>query len=856
MTLPQGWVIEEESSNELPLGWTVEEEQPIDVISDELRAAGVEPDIEEETERLAERGIAEATRGLFSGATFGLSENVPGLKTGENIAATTGKTVGSFAPISKLFNWFGGAATKIASKSPVLQKQLSSLGNIIGAGLTGATVKGLETATKGEVPNASDLLEHGAEWATIDAVLQTLGAGGRFTSSLLRKAKDTAKPPYKVLNETLQKAKAAGEGVSTAEQTAAKALEILEQETPIAERVLTPPEVPVNPVEQALEPVRVQQAEVITPKDLKSKKISEAPFQKLDKETIKLAEPYQPSKINFEEEVKSLEDSDIASRIDSVAPRAASEQELGTSIQENIEAQLKADKDAYRPFYEEAEEAAENILHVPENTAKVASNRLKEITKVKTSPQGYPAVVNNLESVLNDVGIKVTKLKNGSLEFGVYETNQPVKKTIELGRRLNEIIDYEAIEPSVKDVLKKVVRAVKQDIREGLKANPDALAAFELAEKEHARVAEKFGKDAVRKVRESSAGERIAKMLDSPTTFEEVSKVVSPEERAKIERSILDRLNEQSYEKSKKQLKEFERHLSENNKKIAREIVENKNPYNPQVRRKAVQQGVLDEMSESFTTGDRPSKTLNLWKTKKGQELVKDTFKNSPNWKQVKEYLEKQSFNDIVSSVMKNNGSIDFKKFKDFMKDPGVIHNVRMLGGEEAVQFFRKMDESVRTLDKNVKLLENLPKKSDVKRGKELLNKIKERESVKPVKVAKEALAEKGRLEKETSTLRGSRILKRMAEKDFPLLTKAYKFKDLFAETMGITPKAAMGVFSLMKLGIPNTVISLVGFKIFSKLATSPRLRRAFREAAKNHTDPVSFLVAFEEFSDLLNKEE
>src|SRR5580693_7692672 len=191
--LPEGFKLkkkEEPDRTPLPEGFKLKPkhqgrpEEVRDVVGEELAAAGVED--ENELERAAELGTAEGMRGLISGATFGLSKHVPGLKPGENRAANTGEFIGSFLPLSGLMKVFEGPVMKLAAKSPILQRQLGSLGIMFGVG---AASKGLETVAKGEIPSADELLEHGIEWAALDAILQTAGVGGRFAKGLLSRSK-------------------------------------------------------------------------------------------------------------------------------------------------------------------------------------------------------------------------------------------------------------------------------------------------------------------------------------------------------------------------------------------------------------------------------------------------------------------------------------------------------------------------------------------------------------------------------------------------------------------------------------------------------------------------------------------
>lgn len=857
--LPEGWTVDESEGDVLPPGWTVDEPKAAkklmtaeDRDTEKLRKLAGPYMVEEKTpEELKKMSIWERMQyaqdlntmreviqsklivpNVLSGASFGLTENIPGLEVTEfeetnpySIIGAGGNVVGSLVPLTGLMKVFGGPATKLASKSPVFQKQLSSLATMFGVG---ATDKALHQIAKGEMPSAEDVLEHGLEWAALDVLLQVAGYTGRFAKGLLEKYNYTGIPRKEILNDITRKLSESGVDMKNPEDVSNLAMKILKsplteaemsaaKRAQFAEREATA----VTDVEQ-----EVLKQNPVTPKDLKTRKIEDSDINRLTSETRILSEPYLPEGIHFIKEAEALEKDVIQRKIDSVGTRAASGEELGTSIREDIESQLEAKKSEYRPLYEQAESAAKMEAHIPKNTGREAGNKLLSMGRLATKPEGYNAVIKTFENILQDSGYIIQRNEEGAIDLILSKKEVPVSDTIELARRLNEIIDYESVEPTVKDALRSVARAAKKDIREGLAGNADGLAAFELAEEAHAKTARKFGTESVRKARGQQAGEKISKMAESPTAMGQFKEVLSPEQYLQLEREMLEKINSQPYEKAKNSLREIKHHLSEENATIAKEIVESKNPHDPSTRKKLTQESILYDMSESITNGSRPEKTLNLWKTPKGQNMVKQAFHDSPNWPTVKSYLEKQSFNDMVSSVLKNDGKLDLKKYKSFMSDTASVNNIRAQGGEEAVAFFQDLDVQVKRLEENVKLLDKLPKKEDIERVKE------------------------------GGSIKGQRILERMVEKDFPGQAKLKKWKDIFADTMGLTPKAAMSVFALMKLGIPNTVSTLVGYRIFNKLLTSPRLRNAFKQASKHQSKPLNFILSIERLGEAYEEEE
>lgn len=784
-------------------------------------------------------------KGVLSGATFGATENIEALKPIEFeesnpywYSDVSGKIVGSLVPLSKLAKIISGPATTLAAKSPVLQKQISSLLTMFGVGTVDKT---LHSLAKGEIPSAEEVVEHGAEWAAIDLGLQGLGgaakgigAAGKFVSGLISRSNVTGLPKKEIVNNIANEIKKAGIELTQSEKVAETALELLQRPIEEAE-IQAGKQAKLIAEDQIKNEIKAVKEEIITPKQLKNKKISEAPINSLLKEKQVLSEPYQPNFINLTSEAEALENTVIRNRIESVGERAVSEEVLGDSIKENLESQLESQKSEYRPLYTQAEEAAELIHHIPTNTAREAGQRLVRISRLRTRPEGYPNVITKLENVLEDAGFTVQRNQSGVIEQIIQNNEVPVSDLIELGKRLNEIIDFEAVEPTVKDALRGVVRAVKQDIRIGLEAAPDALAAFELAEEAHANVARRFSP--LTKLRKIEAGEKIAKMAESPSVLSDLQQTLSAQQMLQVEREMLEKISTQSHEKAEKTLREVGRHLSENNRNLAREIVEAKNPHNPSLRRNIIREGILEDVSNAFTTGQRPAKTLNLWKTSKGQRIVRESFRGSPNWPGVKNYLEQQSFNDMFSSVLEK-GRINPSKLNDFMSDPAIINDIRSQGGEEAVLFFKDLTKKIKQIEKNSSILQK-------KLPEDLFTKVKDKTEWRD--------SEAGRA-----------ILKRMKSKDYPAISKFESWKDWMKETLGLKTQAAMTVFGAAKLGagaaatasvlgIPGTVVGMVGYRVMNKLLTSSSFRKAFKQAAKHHIDPLKFILAWEQLGEELD---
>ncbi|HUC95508.1 MAG TPA: hypothetical protein VMR76_00940, partial [Candidatus Saccharimonadia bacterium] len=98
-------------------------------VTDRLQYA---KDLGTEREYRQSKGL---TKGVLSGATFGLSERISSLAPEEgDFLKGFGEFLGSTLPISKLYNVLGKPLVTLASKSPVMAKSLQSLARMTGFG--------------------------------------------------------------------------------------------------------------------------------------------------------------------------------------------------------------------------------------------------------------------------------------------------------------------------------------------------------------------------------------------------------------------------------------------------------------------------------------------------------------------------------------------------------------------------------------------------------------------------------------------------------------------------------------------------------------------------------------------------
>jgi hypothetical protein len=785
-----------------------------DVVSEQLRASGVEPDFSEELERAAEYGGAESFRGLLSGASFGLTKAIPGLRPKEGVATTINEVVGSaLLPVGlalKAGQYAVSPLIKLAANSPKIQKAISSLGHLTGISTLGAVGGAIHEATEDEelkIPSVANALEHGATWAAVDIALQGLGFTGRFAKALFSKSKSTGIDRISLLTDTIKQA----ESLSGSEEKIAKtALDILEGNTPTSAQKI---------VEQQIDQQATQKAQ-----SLKDRKVEVKDFTKL-KHTPPI--PYMPGEFEFEKVADSAINTELQASIKGMGKRAASEKVLGENIQKDLEQQFALKKQQTDELYAEASEGIEMKFVNLESTATSIFKQLKNIQTggIKLSPEGYKKAEKQLLQALEDINFARELDQEGRVIDVIKLTDTELSKAVDIKKRLNNIIDYDLKETGAQDFLKDPTHSLRGDIRRGYgsKKSPQR-KAFEQAEKLFGENAQQAKKKSISSSRYSQKPESIAKLIKTPSGLHDLKQNVSPDQLKQIEREVLEHINTLPEEKARNFYREISGDLSRDAKVVAKEIIESKAPLAPstrkQVQRSKIQDSVLEDISKSSITGERPEKALNLWKTREGQQVIKHSLDGNPNKKQIIDYLSETSFNDFSSSVVKPSGEIVFKKLNELIKDPATRENIRLVAGDEGLNFFNQLEKISNEAKRNFNMIEGV--------------------------IDKGSASERAKIDKSISNRsnrfeRHKELQKEASESKNKLI---YKLDD-FMKSYGIKTKTLFTLLGIVKLGTPQTLALAGSYEALKYMAKNKKVRQAIRQASAPGQSPSQYIKAY-----------
>lgn len=795
----------------------------------------------EQLRREARRG-RDFPNSVISGATAGYSQMIPGLDISEENALTeSGKIAGSLLPIGAIQKAVGIPIQAAAKASPYASKALGHLGNILGLGIAGGVYEGLEESAEKSLeqkefvaPSAETILEQGAKWAALDAVLNGLGWTGRFAKALYKKSAQLEKPVMQVLDDTLSKS-------GSVDKVTEKALSILEDK-PVATI-----EAELKLAEEAKANIaKAEQEAIVTPEqraaDLKSRKISKVEFNKLDESVSQNAKPYLPAEFEATKIAEEAIESDVNNRIESISQRAASEKALGENIKISIEDNLKASKAETDALYDIAKTGEENSFPRLNKTVDSLVEEIKKLQKgnLQLTPKGYKEVQKNLLDTLEDLGYRAVIDESGNLASVVKVKDIPLSQSIEVKKRLNNIINYDLLETSAQDALKKPTAQLRQEIREGYGKNTKARKAFEEAEAQYAETASKKGKKSITKIRKSESPESISKIIKTPSGLADIKQVVSEQQFAQIERELLEHIKSLPEEKASKFYREIRESLSSDSRSIAEELIESKAPNASPTRKEAqrakINEMIYDDISKSTLTGERPEKVLNLWKTKDGQQLIKNSLEGNPNKQEILKYLSDQSFEDFTRSFIDEAGVIDFNKFNKLIKDPATATNIRMIAGEEGYNFLKNMQVLSEHVSKNSSILDRSISKSTAAERKKINNEISKR--------GEERFQQKKQNRKDLAAQ--EKAASEAAEKN----ALTYKIDDLI-RSYGPTTKGFLAALGVWGFGPLSTGSAFISYELMKYLAKNKNVQNAVKKAAGPWKNPVYFIRSL----DLLDSE-
>lgn len=371
-----------------------------------------------------------------------------------------------------------------------------------------------------------------------------------------------------------------------------------------------------------------------------------------------------------------------------------------TNIAEDVENAYQKEREIYSNLYTEARKRAISVKFDPTESRNLAAKLVRTIKNVDTTAPGYETVGKALNTALSDMGVTIENI-NGQAK--VKTTPVTIDKLMDVGIRLGEIINYETLTPSIKDLLKPLVRNIKKDIRTGLRnQSPLGYTAFDKAEHAFGKTADRFGNDAIMKLRKTEVPEDLTNYFSSPSNYKRLKEVTDKNFLNMADRQIIESAAAKGTDKARKELLHLERYLDKSNKQIADSLINLGDKLTAPGQKAAFQEAVLQDVQKAITSGQRPNNVIKAMQTPEGYAIVKQTLERTLKGKEVFKIMQKQFVQDVFQSMIDGKGKIDWEKAANLIKDPQVKTVLKSIGGEDLVSFFRSLEQYGTNISNNM----------------------------------------------------------------------------------------------------------------------------------------------------------
>lgn len=405
-----------------------------------------------------------------------------------------------------------------------------------------------------------------------------------------------------------------------------------------------------------------------------------------------------------------------------VSPNDILPQTAWREIQEGANGVFQAEQAAYTPLYETVREGSRNIYSNGSNAITSARNLLRRLVNVRTSPKDYAQTTNIVRDVIHDLtGVTpsenlIEALNSGNLNLveqifdGLIRGNRVrADRLMDLSIRLGDAINYETLVPNVKNLLRPLRTAVKDEFRAAIRnSDPQLLQTYNEADRLYAHTAERFGGDAISNLRGSQTPERMNAVFTQPSNFEHLVGVFgenSPFVRT-AERQIIQDLGNSSTRVARDTFQQLEPFLSAEAQQAGREIIALGDNLAAPGQRRALQQSMLEDVSQAITTGQPPNYTTRAMMTPEGYRLAQNTFERSASGREVFATLERKLVSDIFDPIVVGD-QIDWGRAAQILENPNTALVLNEIIGAEGVAMMQNMQRYGQNITANMGNLRN-----------------------------------------------------------------------------------------------------------------------------------------------------
>lgn len=365
--------------------------------------------------------------------------------------------------------------------------------------------------------------------------------------------------------------------------------------------------------------------------------------------------------------------------------------------------------DAERQSYNAAKESAATTSGSAPRSLQQAKELEEQLTRVTPQPEQNP-VISYLRGLINDLEEKVSD----SLILGA--EGRPIQRAttrpknlsgddlIQLVQNGNQAVNYESAFREQSHRLKPLINTLREETGKVLSTNSQANQLYQQANALHGKNAEIWGTKYMRNVMFGENPESIvqgAKKASNMRNFKQAIKDI--EQQALLERLTIQNITESGGEASNRAaIEKLSPALSENAKTAANTIINVKDPLTTTGGKAALRNSIMKDVAGAIQSGQKPAQALELMKTPKGLQAVRESFRGSRQGQEIMNSLERLFIEDLFQSVIDQSGQIDFKKAQNILANPELAQSIRMIGGDKMVRGFQELETMAKNLQTNI----------------------------------------------------------------------------------------------------------------------------------------------------------
>ena len=383
--------------------------------------------------------------------------------------------------------------------------------------------------------------------------------------------------------------------------------------------------------------------------------------------------------------------------LDTISPAAETQKKSWEGIQSYVNENFNAIKESYTKLYDVVETASKGIPVVPKNTFEAASKVYADLERsiIKAPEEG------GVKKALEEVVSLLKPMSDGNI------VEIPLEQLMAGKRSINRLLEKSGIIPGPIDLLKPVSRGMKLDTLAALESRPSVKKAFEAAENTFGEAQRVYNNDAVMKMRKSKNPEDLSSFFTKPSNLEKLNESVGESKQVRdfVDRLVVENISSKGKAAAQEMARETREFLGNKAQKGLDSILEYGDTMTSKGQQSLARGRVLEDLQKSFDVGAKPEYTLKAMQNPIGYELVKETLNRSPKGKKMWKSLQRQTFEDVISSTLDKNKQIDFEKAKDIFSDPHLKMVVKEALGEGGVKFFNQLQHYGKNMAENIKTL-------------------------------------------------------------------------------------------------------------------------------------------------------